>query len=156
VSGSGISWPICKSAPRSRQITIPAPHHSVFYRLDAFPAAQPTTNQEQLVQNYTKILGMLTRRFLHSNTHQAPVTRTHCQKSKQVINVIWHKATLQIVHRIRYVVPMCIGVNATGTLGVAGRAPSNPTNLLFSKDSSTVADHTTKPEKHNRVVPKKS
>jgi len=23
---------ICKSAPRSRQITMPAPHHSVFYR----------------------------------------------------------------------------------------------------------------------------
>ena len=35
VSGSGISWAICKSAPRSRQITMPAPHHSVFYRLDA-------------------------------------------------------------------------------------------------------------------------
>ena len=32
VSGSGISWAICKSAPRSRQITMPAPHHSVFYR----------------------------------------------------------------------------------------------------------------------------
>ena len=31
VSGSGISWNICKSAPRSRQITTPTPHHSVFY-----------------------------------------------------------------------------------------------------------------------------
>jgi len=30
VSGSGISWAICKSAPHSRQITTPAPHHSVF------------------------------------------------------------------------------------------------------------------------------
>jgi len=30
VSISGISWAICKSASRSRQITIPAPHHSVF------------------------------------------------------------------------------------------------------------------------------
>ena len=27
MSGSGISWAICKSAPRSRQITTPAPHH---------------------------------------------------------------------------------------------------------------------------------
>ena len=27
VGGSGISWAICKSAPRSRQITTPAPHH---------------------------------------------------------------------------------------------------------------------------------
>jgi len=28
VSGSGIRWDICKSATRSRQITMPAPHHS--------------------------------------------------------------------------------------------------------------------------------
>jgi len=39
-SGSGISWAICKSAPRPREITTLAPHHSVFYRLDALPAAQ--------------------------------------------------------------------------------------------------------------------
>ena len=30
VSGSGISWAICKSAPCSKQITMPTPHHSVF------------------------------------------------------------------------------------------------------------------------------
>jgi len=30
VSGSGISWNICKFAPHSRQITTPALHHSVF------------------------------------------------------------------------------------------------------------------------------
>jgi len=41
VSSSGISWALCKSAPRSRQITTPAPHHSVFYRPDALPATQP-------------------------------------------------------------------------------------------------------------------
>jgi len=29
MSGSGISWTICKSAPRSRQITTPAPHQSI-------------------------------------------------------------------------------------------------------------------------------
>ena len=45
VSGSGISWAICKSAPRSRQITMPAPHHSFFYRPDALPAAQPTASK---------------------------------------------------------------------------------------------------------------
>jgi len=45
VSGSGISWAMCKSAPRSRQITMPAPHHSVFYRPDALPAAQPTASK---------------------------------------------------------------------------------------------------------------
>jgi len=39
VSGTVINWAICKSAPRSRQITMPAPYHSVFYRPDALPAA---------------------------------------------------------------------------------------------------------------------
>ena len=43
-SGSGIHWAICKSAPRSRQITMPAPHRSVFHRLDALPATQPTVS----------------------------------------------------------------------------------------------------------------
>ena len=41
----GISWTICKSAPRSRQTTTPAPHCSVFYRPDALPAAQPTASK---------------------------------------------------------------------------------------------------------------
>ena len=45
VSGIGISWAICKSAPRSRQITMPAPHCSVFYRPDAVPATQPTASK---------------------------------------------------------------------------------------------------------------
>ena len=45
VSCSGISWAMCKSAPRSRQITTPEPHHSVFYRPDALPAAQPTASK---------------------------------------------------------------------------------------------------------------
>jgi len=45
VSDSGISWAICKSAPRSRQVTMPAPHHSVFYRPDALPAAQRTASK---------------------------------------------------------------------------------------------------------------
>ena len=45
VSGSGIRWAICKCAPRSRQITMPAPHLSVFYGPDALPATQPTASK---------------------------------------------------------------------------------------------------------------
>jgi len=45
VSGSGISWAICKSAPCCRQTTTPAPHPSVFYRPDALPTAQPTASK---------------------------------------------------------------------------------------------------------------
>ena len=43
---NGISWTICKqSAPHSRQITTPTPCHSIFYRLDALPGAQPTVSK---------------------------------------------------------------------------------------------------------------
>jgi len=45
VSGSVIIWAICKSAPRPRQKTMPAPHLSVFYKLDALPATQPTASK---------------------------------------------------------------------------------------------------------------
>jgi len=41
VSGSGVSWAICKSAPCSRQTTTPL----CFYRQDALPAAQPTASK---------------------------------------------------------------------------------------------------------------
>ena len=51
VSGSGISWPICKSAPRSRQITMPAPHHSVFLRARC-PSCHPTSRVKALKASY--------------------------------------------------------------------------------------------------------
>ena len=47
VSGSGISWAICKSAPRSRQITTPAPYHSVFTgRMPFLPPNQQRQSTE--------------------------------------------------------------------------------------------------------------
>ena len=47
VSGSGISWAICKSAPRSRQITMPAPHQSVFTgRMPFLPPNQQPQSTE--------------------------------------------------------------------------------------------------------------
>ena len=44
---SGISWTICKrSAPPCRQTTMPTHHHSIFYRPDALPGAQPTASKQ--------------------------------------------------------------------------------------------------------------
>jgi len=54
VSSSGISWAVCKSAPRSSQITTPATHHSVFYRPDALSAAQPTVSKHWWANNPEK------------------------------------------------------------------------------------------------------
>jgi len=53
---SAISWAICKSAPRSRQTTKPAPHHSVFYRPDALPATQPTASK-----HWKKVQGKISK-----------------------------------------------------------------------------------------------
>ena len=55
VSGSGISWAICKSAPCSRQTTTPAPHHSVLYRPDALPANQPTASKHWRYQHWRNL-----------------------------------------------------------------------------------------------------
>jgi len=47
LSGSGFSWAICKSAPRSRQITMPSPHHSVFLQAGC-PSCSPTNSVKAL------------------------------------------------------------------------------------------------------------
>ena len=59
VSGTGISWAICKSAPRSRQTTTPAPHRSVFFtdRMHFLPPNQQCTEgiirPSARLQNYS-------------------------------------------------------------------------------------------------------
>ena len=47
VSGSGISLAVCKSAPCPRQITMPAPHHSVFLQAGC-PSCCPTNSVRAL------------------------------------------------------------------------------------------------------------
>jgi len=47
VSGSGISWAICKSVSRSRQITTPVPHHSKFSQAGC-PSCRPTNSVKAL------------------------------------------------------------------------------------------------------------
>ena len=53
MSGSDICWAICKSAPRFRQITTPAPHHSVFLQAGC-PSCRPTNSVKALKANFKK------------------------------------------------------------------------------------------------------
>ena len=46
-SSSGLSWATCKSAPRSRQITKPAPYHSVFLQAGC-PSCHTTNSVKAL------------------------------------------------------------------------------------------------------------
>jgi len=49
------SGPLCKSfAPDCRQITMPAPHHSIFHRPNALSDAQPTASK-----HWRLLLGVL-------------------------------------------------------------------------------------------------
>ena len=51
MSGNGISWAICKSAHRSRQITMPTPHHSVF--TGHMPFLPPNQQRQSTAGLYT-------------------------------------------------------------------------------------------------------
>jgi len=53
MGGSGISWTICKSfAPRSRQTTMPVPHHSVFTgRMPFLPPNQECQSTEGIADH---------------------------------------------------------------------------------------------------------
>ena len=53
MSGSGISWAICKSAPRPRQTTMPAPHHSVF--TGRMPFLPPNQQRQSTVGNFNMV-----------------------------------------------------------------------------------------------------
>ena len=76
VSGNGISWAICKSAPCSRQTTTPAPHHSVFTgRMPFLPPNQQCQSTE----------GILKHIKTHTGTKTACIIKTAwsytlCQK----------------------------------------------------------------------------
>jgi len=58
---NGISWTICKqSAPRSKQITTPTPHHSIFYKPDPLSGAHQQCQSTEGISILTvekKLLG---------------------------------------------------------------------------------------------------
>jgi len=69
VSGSGISWAICKSAPRLRQITTPASPLR-FHKVDALPAAQPTASKhwrQTVMSMYTGAKTVVRTVYCNSN-----------------------------------------------------------------------------------------
>jgi len=70
VSGSGISWAIGKSAPRSRQITMPALYHSVCYRPDDLPAAQPTVSKHWRQKQWKQMWHLIIK-ITNTTTYQA-------------------------------------------------------------------------------------
>jgi len=94
VGGSGISWAVCKSAPRSRQTTMPAPHHSVFTGRMPF---QPTVSKQWRGRLQTAMLQTLNLREVWCPFHTAnadttklssPAVRICPQKSSEVRSLL--------------------------------------------------------------------
>ena len=84
MSGSDISWAICKPAPHSRQIAMPAPHQSVFYRVDALPAVQQIASKHWRQAVKTTKQQMLPKTWPqnHNNKNNRPSRgRMWCRKS---------------------------------------------------------------------------
>ena len=70
---SGISWDICKSAPRSRQITMPAPHHSVF-------PCSPTNSVKALTKSHKIGLRYLVGEVLLQAAPRPPGRQRGCSR----------------------------------------------------------------------------
>jgi len=117
VGGSGISWAICKPAPRSRQITTPAPHCSVFYRPDALPATQPTASKHWRHMKYS----MNSRNFLNillsRNYSWTSLYRTRLFLTSAYINVglwFWPRAIIKGSECIGFIYYEVEGVGPSG------------------------------------------
>ena len=94
MSGSGISWAICKSAPRSRQITTPVPYHSSFLQARC-PSCGPTNSVKALKAKFNGTIkqttdsGLVDRDLTELSTqfplyHASEITTSHTS---------WHFST---------------------------------------------------------------
>ena len=126
MSSSGISWAICKSSPSSRQITMPPPHHSVFYRLDALPAAQPTVSKHWRPHTKGLICIKKNKIKLYSTTTKCTCPERHCA----LISLVFTEA-----------MPVCAdgGMICTSPLLTSGRL--NDSGPMIITLSTATAGH---------------
>jgi len=103
VSGSGISWAICKSAPRSRQITTPGPHHSSFFtgRMPFLPPDQPCQSSEGTTRtaNSTRnIITGITNKYQLSQMNPCDARpHAHCalETGTSVSTINWPRSSVK-------------------------------------------------------------
>ena len=104
MSGSGISWAICKSAPRCRQITTPAPHHSVFLQAGC-PSCRPTNSVKALK-------GYNTPQYVQLNDEDFSPTRW---RQKSTGTKLRHCHLVYIVHFSFYAATLAATVYRQGS-----------------------------------------
>jgi len=96
VSGSGISWTICKSALRCRQITTPAPHDSCFLQAGCTSCC-PTNSFKALKAGYTV--------YLYNGRKMMVVVVVYIRKKSFTLNPLcWHLLPLCAISLVYYIV----------------------------------------------------
>jgi len=92
VSGSGISWAICKSAPRSKQTTTPAPHHSVFFPL-WMPFLLPNQQRQSTGMIFIcwKVVGKFWFDVWCAKLQRMIVTKSRFRSSCCVVQMCWSR-----------------------------------------------------------------
>ena len=120
VSGSGISWAVCKSAPHSRQITTPATHNSGFLQAGC-PSCHPTNSIKALkalqhhkhtsysiLQAYTMWPGIRIV-FFHTTEHiHSPILWLTVLWTDELVNQL-------ILDTVKWMVQVCRWTNAHHT-----------------------------------------
>jgi len=97
MSGSGISWAIYKSATRSRQINMPTPHHSVFYRPGALLATQTTASKHWRLDNSAHNAAA-SAIYTSSPHHHCCKLSTDCNKLHDPVDLLQLSLTSSIMH----------------------------------------------------------
>jgi len=80
LNGSGISWAICKSAPCPRQLTMPAPHHSVL--TDRMPFLPPNQEHQNAEGIKTERFGLIYKRFV---VHMVMKSGNCCEDGSKMV-----------------------------------------------------------------------
>ena len=121
MSGSGISWAICNSAPCYRQITTPEPHHSVFTgRMPFLPPnqqRQSTDCQLSTVRNHT-LLFQITQYsqvalFLPHQLLNCLIQTVPSDERQQVVFSYWNKKSLSWAKLFSDIVPKVMDIQYT-------------------------------------------
>jgi len=91
VSGSGISWAMYKSASRSRQITMPAPHHSVF--TGRMPFLPPNQQCQNKLENQKRLSGSICMHRTLCTTYASCIIYSGASTHTQPFNGLWPGTT---------------------------------------------------------------
>ena len=99
MSGSGISWAICKSAPRSRQVTRPVLHHCFLQA--GCPACRPTNSVKALKAAIITLLFLDWAQTDRVSEGQKTVRKrvTHASKKSTYIALILRRAMVMAKHK---------------------------------------------------------